>query len=58
MRGQDRLIKNISRYFATVCYWQNPINPLSPNGDQCQFSPNKIHRLSRDKVMRVNKMIT
>ena len=24
------------------------INPLSPNGDQHQFSPNHIHRLSRD----------
>ena len=33
-------------------------NPLSSNGDQHQFSPNDIHRLSRDKVMRDNKMIT
>ena len=29
-------------------------NPLSPNGDQHQFSPNNIHTLSRDKVMRIN----
>jgi len=34
------------------------INPLSPNGDQHQFSPNDIHTLSRDMVMRINKMIT
>ena len=33
------------------------INPLSPNSDQQQFSPNNIHTLSRDKVMRINKMI-
>ena len=34
------------------------INPLSPNSDQHQFSPNNIHTLSRDWVMRINKMIT
>ena len=34
------------------------INPLSPNGDQQQFSPNNVHTLSRDKVTRINKMIT
>ena len=33
-------------------------NPLSPNGDQYQFSPNNIHTSSREKVMRINKMIT
>ena len=33
-------------------------NPLSPNGDQHLFSPNDIHTLSRDKVMRIHKMIT
>ena len=32
-------------------------NPLSPNSDQQQFSPNNIHTLSRDKVMRINKII-
>ena len=36
----------------------NHINPLSPNGDQHQFSPNVIHTMSRDKVMRIDKMIT
>ena len=34
------------------------INPSSPNSDQHQFSPNKIHRLLRAKSMRINKMIT
>ena len=32
--------------------------PLSPNGDQNQFSPNNIHTLSRDNVMRIYEMIT
>ena len=35
-----------------------PFNPLSRNGDQDQFSPNDIHILSRDKVMRITEMIT
>ena len=34
------------------------INPLSPDSDQDQFSPNNIHMLPREMVMRVNKMIT
>ena len=34
------------------------INPLSPNSDQHQFSPNNIHTMSRDQVMRSNKVIT
>ena len=34
------------------------LNPLSPNGVQHQFSPNHIHWLSRDLVMRINKLIT
>ena len=34
------------------------INPLSPNSDQHQFSPDHIHTKSRDWVMRINKMIT
>ena len=33
------------------------INPSSPNSDQDQFSPNNIHMLPREMVMRVNKMI-
>ena len=34
------------------------LNPSSPDSNQHQFSPNKIHRLSRAKSMRINKMIT
>ena len=30
----------------------------SEYGDQHQFSPNDIHTLSKDYVMRINKMIT
>ena len=33
-------------------------NSLSPNSDQDQFSLNNIHTLSRDLVMRINKMNT
>ena len=33
-------------------------NPLSSNSDQQQFSPNDIHTLSLDEVMRINKVIT
>ena len=30
------------------------VNPLSPNSDQQQFSPNNVHdTLSRDKVVRM-----
>ena len=36
----------------------NMLNPLSPNSDQNQFSPDNICTLSRDTVMRINKMIT
>jgi len=39
-----------------VCYIN--LNPLSPNIDQHQFSPNNIRMLSKEMVMRVNKMIT
>ena len=33
----------------------NPLNPLSPSSDQDQFSPNKIHTLSRDKLWELIK---
>ena len=42
----------------TSINYSNTVNPLSPNGDQHQFSPNHIQRLSRDLVMRINKLIT
>ena len=34
---------------------KKPINTLSPNSGQHQFSPNEIHTLSRHKVMSINK---
>ena len=37
---------------------QGLINPLSPKGDQHQFSPKMINTQSREKVMRINKTIT
>ena len=34
------------------------LKPLGPNGDHHQFSPNDIDTSSKEKVMRINKMIT
>ena len=34
------------------------LTPLSPNSGQHQFSPNDIHTLLRDKVTRIEKVIT
>ena len=34
------------------------MSPLSPKSDQHQFSPNNISTQSREKVRRINKMIT
>ena len=31
-----------------------PLIPLSASSDQDQFSPNDIHTLAREKVMRIN----
>ena len=45
------------KYSQTLLY-RHPLNPFSPNSDQYQFSPNIIHTFSRDKVRRINKMIT
>ena len=44
----------ISGIYVHLC----GIKHLRPNSDQHQFSPNRIHRLSRAKSMRINKMIT
>ena len=41
----------------SLALW-TPLNPLSPNSDQHQFSPNNVHMLPREMVMRVNKMVT
>ena len=32
------------------CGGVTPFNPLSPNSDKDQFSPDNIHTLSRDKL--------
>ena len=45
-------------FFNLHIRWVTGVNPLSANSDHQQFSPNNIHTLSRDKVMRINKMIT
>ena len=42
-------------YLCLGCMWGTP---SSPNSDQHQFSPNNIHMLPREMVMRVNNMIT
>ena len=33
--------------------FSDTVNPLSPNSDQQQFSPNNVHTLSKDKVVRI-----
>ena len=51
----------LNENFETFCFFhflKVPINPLSPNSDQDQFSLNDIHTLSRDLVMRIYKMNT
>ena len=40
-------VKDVSTYSQTC------INPLTPSSDQQQFSPNNVHTLSRDKVVRI-----
>ena len=50
-----KTVANMAKFFWTT---GDHINPLSPNGDQHQFSPNNIHMLPKEMVMRVNKMIT
>ena len=52
----DIIVKNKVSHRTAISQFQL-LNPLSPNSDQQQFSPNNIHTLSRDKVMRINKMI-
>ena len=34
------------------------LNPLSPKGDQRQFSPNHIYTLLSEKDVRINIMIS
>ena len=51
LRGCVLLVLVLSSIFLIL-------NPLGANSNQQLFSPNNIHTLSRDKVMRINKMIT
>ena len=48
----------ITRRLARMLLRRLFFNPLSRNSDQHQFSLNNIHTMSRDEVMRLNKMIT
>ena len=43
---------------GTVTKWKEKFNPLGHNSDHRQFSPNNIHMLPREIVMRINKMIS
>ena len=52
------LKKVLTKIKEVNCCYCCLINPLSPDSDQDQFSPNNIHMLPREIVMRVNKMIT
>ena len=36
--------------------WMVVVTPLRPNNAQHQFSPNDIHTLSRDTVVRINQI--
>ena len=62
--GIHELLNFSSSFFtrALINEWiiisSNTFNPLSHSGDQHQFSPNNINTLSRDKIMRINKMIS
>ena len=66
-RDWKRLLRRLRLLWSNifVSFWQIlyklgifPIfNPLSPHGDQHQFSPNNIHTLSRNMVIAINKMI-
>ena len=43
---------------VVASFLEGIFNPSSPKSDQRQFSPNNIHTLPVEMVMRVNKMIT
>ena len=46
--------------FVSCCHglWCKKLKTVGPRNDQYQFSPNSINAFSREKVMRINKMIT
>ena len=47
-------VKSVKRYSSLI----DRVNPLSANSDQRQVSPKNIHTLLRNRVMRINEMIT
>ena len=51
-------LRILYKNYLFVSEGRNPplLNPLSPNGDQHQFSSNDIHTLLRDQVIRINKL--
>ena len=53
----NNLSKGLKEIINTKVFKRRLINPLSPNSDQHQFSPNSIHRLSSATSMRINQMI-
>ena len=40
------------------CSIQGGVNPVSVNSGQHEISPNNIHTMSREKDMRIKKMIS
>ena len=46
-----------AKYWSLQQNRNTTFNPLSPNSDQYQFPPYNIHILSREQVMRINKVI-
>ena len=56
--GKYEVIQGVPRLGHVPFSLLGSLNPLSPNSDQHQFPPNNIHTMSRDKAMRINKMIT
>ena len=44
-RNTHALTESLDKIFQVTFF-----NPLSPNSDQDQFSPNNIHTLSRDQL--------
>ena len=50
--------KDQNKKYIIKSEWQHIFKPFSPNSDQHEFSPNNVHMLSREMVMRIIQMIT
>ena len=55
--GKTELLKSYGRFSFPSLLKKN-INPLGPKSDQHQFSPNNINTQSKEKVMRIDEIIT